>query len=53
MRTYHHDTGPLAYADEVRPTENAKCGDLFREVVGEKNPQSNTPPQGRTAEKEI
>lgn len=41
------------YAGEVHPTENAKCDDLFHEIVGEKNPQSNTPPQGRTAENKI
>lgn len=41
------------YAGDVHPTESANCDDLFHEVVGEKNPQSNTPPQGRTAENEI
>ena len=40
------------YAGDVHPTENAKCDDLFHEIVGGKNAQSNTPPQGRTAEKE-
>lgn len=41
------------YVGDVHPTENAKCDDLFHEIVGGKNAQSNTPPQGRTAEKEI
>ena len=41
------------YAGEVHPIENARCDDLFHEVVGEGKPLLNTPPQGRTAEKEI